>query len=97
FTNDDFIIIKNELFSTIPNGTQIGLFENINDSNQISLPYYNTTAFTHTIYAKITNLNCYDPIPITLIVDTFEEDIQDEFFSTCSGESVTLQAEEGYD
>ena len=97
FTNGDLNNIKNDLFYSLPNTYQLELFNNINDVNPISIPYYNTTAYSHTIYAKITNLNCYDPIPITLIVDTFEEDIQDEFFSICSGESVTLEAEEGYD
>lgn len=97
FTNAELITIKNNLFTTLPSGYQVELFEDISDTSPITIPYYNSTPYSHIIYGKVVNVDCYDPIPINLIVNTFEGDIQDEFFSICSGESVVLQAEEGYD
>ena len=96
FTNGDLLTIKNQLFGSLPSNYTLQLFDNINDTTPITIPYYNNTPYTHTIYGKITNIDCYDPIPITLFVNTFEDEIPDETISICSGTSVILQAEIGY-
>ncbi|BCY28588.1 T9SS type B sorting domain-containing protein [Flavobacterium okayamense] len=96
FTNGDLLAIKNQLFNSLPSNYTLQLFDNINDTTPITIPYYNNTPYTHTIYGKITNVNCYAPIPITLIVNIFEDEIPDETLSICSGSSVILQAETGY-
>ena len=96
FTNGDLLTIKNQLFNSLPNNYELQLFENITDTTPIAIPYYNITPYTHTIYGIITNVDCYAPIPITLIVNTFEDEIPDETYSICSGSSAILQAETGY-
>lgn len=97
FTATDLNTIKNQLFITLPSNYTLQLFENIGDTTPISIPFHNNTAYNQTIYGIITNISCYDPIPIDLIVNIFEDEIEDEFYSICSGSSVTLEADEGYD
>lgn len=97
FTATDLNTIKNQLFITLPSNYTLQLFENIGDTTPISIPFHNNTAYNQTIYGIITNISCYDPIPIDLIVNVFEDEIEDEFYSICSGSSVTLEADEGYD
>lgn len=97
FTPSDLNTIKSQLFVSLPSNYTLQLFENIGDITPISIPYHNSTPYNQTIYGIITNIDCYDPIPIEITINVFEDEIEDQFYSICSGTTITLEADEGYD
>lgn len=87
------------LFTNLPTNYQVSFFESSSSTNPLPSTYQNTTPYQQTIYAKITNIpSCYDNIsfPITLVVNTFEEDIVDETIGICENNSIILDAENGF-
>lgn len=97
FSQVDFNVIKNQLFSNLPTNYQIGLFATTTSTTEIVLPYTNTVPYTQTIYARITNIQgCYNDYPINLIVNTFNEVITNETIGLCDGNSIILDAGNGF-
>lgn len=97
-TATEIASIINDLFPTLPSNYNVALFANPTDSTPIPIPYTNSTAFTETLYAKITNFNCYanDAFPVNISVQTFGEVINDEIIGLCDGDTAVLQANLGY-
>lgn len=65
-----------------------------------SLPYIfkNTTANQQIIYGRIINgSNCYEIVPVTLVVNKFDSpNFQDETTSLCTGSTTTLSVASSY-
>jgi len=98
FTQTDFDLIKNQLFSNLPSNYQIGLFATTTSTAQMELPYTNTTAFAQTIYARITNIqNCYSYYPINLSINVFTNVITNVTIGLCNGNAIALNAGSGFD
>lgn len=68
------------------------------DANPLPYIFKNTTAFTQIIYAKATNgPDCYDILPITLVVNTFDPpNFEDQSAYLCKGEPITLSVATGF-
>ncbi len=98
FSSTNFNDILATLFTNLPPNYTVAFFENPSDTNPISFPFTNSSAFSQTVYAKITNFNCFanDAFPVYLSVTPFDEGIQDETIGLCDGSEVILQAEQGY-
>ena len=96
FTQSDFDSILTNLFINLPTGYSVGFFENASDTTPIQIPYQNTTAFSDTIYAKITTIDCYPAFPISLNVNIFNEMVTDETIGLCSGNAIMLETIPGY-
>ena len=76
FTQADFDIIKNQLFTNLPSNYQIKFYKDQEaTSTPINIPYTNSIPGQETIYARISNINsaCYPNYPINLNVNTFEK------------------------
>ncbi|MDK2772366.1 MAG: T9SS type B sorting domain-containing protein [Flavobacterium sp.] len=97
-TATEIASIINDLFPTLPSNYNVALFANPTDSTPIPIPYTNSTAFTETLYAKITNFNCYanNAFPVNITIQTFEEVINDVTVGLCDGDAAVLQANLGY-
>jgi gliding motility-associated-like protein len=86
----------------LPSGLTFSYFLNTNDalSDTNALPniFKNTTAFTQIIYVKATNgPDCYDILPITLVVNTFDPpNFEEESKYLCKEEPITLSAASGF-
>lgn len=99
FSSFNLSSIIPSLFTNLPTNYQVSFFESSSSTNPLPLTYQNTTPYQQTIYAKITNISsCYDNIsfPITLVVNTFEEDIVDETIGICENNSIILDAGNGF-
>lgn len=93
----DLNAIKTSLFTNLPTGFQIEFFETITSTTALPSNYSNTTPFTQTIYAKITNIqNCYVPFPVYLTVNVFNLQFQNEYISICNSNDELLVAPAGY-
>lgn len=93
----DLATIQTQIFSSLPTGFTIGLFDSTTSTTPLSSSYTNTTPFEQIIYARITNIaNCYGNIPITLIVNTFSEIITDETIGICNNTPTNISAPGGY-
>lgn len=97
FKSSDITTIKDNLFTNLPTGYIVELFDSPTSTIPIAIPFYNNTAYDDTIYAKITNSNCYSAIPIALHVNTFEEVFPDQTIGICNNTATTLEAPLGYD
>lgn len=96
FTNADFTTIASNLFTNLPPFYTIGFFESPTSTVPLVFPYINTSPYNSIVYAKITNIdNCYIPVAINLIVNTFDELLVSENVSLCENNSVTLTAPAG--
>ena len=84
------------LFTNLPSNYTVAFFDSPTSSNPLPFSYQNTTPFSQVIYAKITNINCYAAVPVTLTILTFDEIILDESITICSGQSATLIADGGF-
>jgi len=84
------------LFTNLPSQYTVAFFDSPTSSNPLPFSYQNTTAYSQVIYAKITNNNCYNAIPVTLTILTFDEVIIDETIQICNGQSATLIADNGF-
>lgn len=91
-----------QIISGLPSGMVVNYFLNTNDAlvdtNTLPNLFKNTTAFTQIIYAKAANgSDCYDIVPITLIVNTFDPpNFEDETQFLCSGDETTLTVATGF-
>ena len=93
----DLATIQTQIFSSLPAGFTIGLFDSTTSTTPLPSSYTNTTPFQQIIYARITNIpNCYDNIPITLNVNTFPEIISDETIGICNKTPTNIGAPSGY-
>lgn len=93
----DLATIQTQIFSSLPAGFTIGLFDSTTSTTPLPSSYTNTTPFQQIIYARITNiLNCYGNIPITLNVNTFPEIISDETIGICNNTPTNIGAPSGY-
>ena len=93
----DLATIQTQIFSSLPTGFTIGLFDSTTSTTPLPSSYTNTTPFEQIIYARITNIsNCYGNIPITLIVNTFSEIITDETIGICNNTPTNISAPSGY-
>ena len=96
FNPIDIVNMKTNLFTNLPSYYTVELFKLPTDTTPLTIPFYNTTPFSQVIYAKITNSNCYDPIPITISVNVFELNTPSVEISICEGQNTLLQADLGY-
>lgn len=88
----------------LPAGLNVAYYLTQNDGlteiNQLPDPYTNTSPFQQIIWARITNgPNCYDIIPVTLIINTFSaQDFEDETLYLCEGlNTITLSVPDIYE
>lgn len=85
------------IFPTLPNGYQVGFFNTTTSTTQLPINYTNTTPFQQIIFARVLNTQgCYQDIPITLNINTFDEFVEDETVYFCSGTTVELDAGPGF-
>ncbi len=97
-TTFDLNSIKNQIFTNLPSNYQVDFFETSTSSAVLPLTYTNTTAYSQTIFARITNIQgCYNDYPINLIVNTFNQVITNETIGLCNGNSILLDAGNGFD
>lgn len=93
----DLNAMKNEIFSNLPSNYQIDFFETSTSTTPLPISYTNTTAYYQPIYARITNIQgCYNDYPMNLIVNTFNEVITNETIGLCDGNSIILDAGNGF-
>jgi gliding motility-associated-like protein len=89
--------LVDEIFPSLPNDFNVLFYLEATSVNPLPGFYQNTTPYIQTIYARFDKYpNCYQPIPITLIVNTFEDLIQNEVIGFCQGNSIVLNADSGY-
>lgn len=94
FTTNEIIA---EIFSNLPNTFQVQLFETADSTTPIAENYTNTTPFTQTLYAKITNVQgCYPAIPIQITINSLSGNFSNETREFCLGTSINLQAPTGF-
>ena len=90
------------IISGLPAGLTVNYFLNPNDAlaevNPLPNIFTNTIAFSQTIYARVINgPDCYDIVPITLVVNTFDPiNFEDETEYLCSGDEITLSVATGF-
>ncbi|MCD0471333.1 T9SS type B sorting domain-containing protein [Flavobacterium sp. JAS] len=91
-----------QVLAGLPNGLVANYFLTQNDAitetNKLSSPFKNTTAFNQTIYVRVINgPDCYNVTPITLVVNTFDPpNFKDESKTICKGVTTTLAVATGF-
>jgi gliding motility-associated-like protein len=89
--------LVDQIFPSLPNDFNVLFYSEATSINPLPGFYQNTTPYSQTIYARFDKYpNCYQAIPITLIVNTFEDPIQNEVIGFCQGNSIVLNADSGY-
>ena len=89
--------LVDQIFPSLPNDFNVLFYSEATSVNPLPGFYQNTTPYSQTIYAKFDKYpNCYQAIPITLIVNTFEDPIQNEVIGFCQGNSIVLNADSSY-
>ena len=96
FNPIDIVNIKSNLFTNLPNYYSVELFKNPTDTTPIAIPFFNNIAYSDVIYAKITNSNCFNPIPINITVNTFIINTPNVTINICEEDNIILQAEQGF-
>ena len=84
------------LFTNLPAGYQVSFYDSPASTTPLANPFTNTTPLQQTIYAKISNNNCYGFYAITLNINVFTAVILDENAGICNGQPITLTADPGY-
>jgi gliding motility-associated-like protein len=93
----DLNAIKNQIFTNLPINYVVSFFETTTSTSALSSNYTNTTAFSHTIYARVLNIQgCYTDYPIYLNVTTFDAIILDEEMVLCENDVLILNAGAGF-
>ena len=93
----DLATIQTQIFSSLPTGFTIGLFDSTTSTTPLPSSYTNTTPFQQFIYARITNIqNCYGNIPIILNVNTFPEIFANETIGICNNTPTDISAPSGF-
>ncbi len=91
-----------QVLTGLPAGMIVEYYLNTTDAvyQKYMLPniFKNTTANQQIIYARIVNgADCYEIVPITLVVNTFSPpNFQDEATALCIGSTTTLSVVSGY-
>lgn len=91
-----------QLITGLPNNLKVNYFLNttdaITETNPLPNPFKNTTPFTQLIYAKVVNgTDCYDIVPITLVVNTFDPpNFEDQTLYLCKGDEINLTVATGF-
>lgn len=89
--------LVDDIFPNLPSDFDVSFYFDPSDSSPLPNFYQNSVPYTQTIYAKFNKYqNCYAAIPITLNVNTFEDNILNEIIGYCAGNSVELEADSGY-
>lgn len=88
--------ITSTLFTNLPSYYTVAYYESATSTTPLPFLYQNTTPYSQTIYAKITNSNCYAAVPVTLTILTFDAIFSDETIGICNGGSATLTADTGF-
>ena len=89
--------LVDEIFPNLPSDFDVSFYFDPSDTSPLPNFYQNSVPYTQTIYAKFNKYqNCYSTIPITLNVNTFEDNILNEIIGYCTGNSVELEADSGY-
>ena len=96
FNPIDIVNMKSNLYLNLPSYYTVELFKTPTDIVPLTIPFFNTTAFSQVIYAKVTNSNCFDTIPITISVNIFELNTPNITVNICEEDDVYLQAELGF-
>lgn len=94
-TSFDLNLIKTQLFTNLPASFQIAFFDSTTSTTPLADNYINATANQQTIYARITNVQCYPTFPIQLKVNNFTLG-QNEIIGLCNGNSEILSVPNGY-
>ncbi|MFT6638222.1 MAG: gliding motility-associated-like protein [Flavobacterium sp.] len=95
-TEFDLNAIKNQIFSNLPSSYQVDFFE-ASTNTILPLSYTNTTAYSQPIFARITNIQgCYSDFQINLVVNVFDEVLVNESIGLCDGNSIILDAGNGF-
>jgi len=70
----------------------------LTETDQLPNIFKNTTAYNQTIYARVVNgPDCYDLVPVTLVVDTFESsNFENESKFLCKDSNVVLMINTGF-
>lgn len=84
------------LFLNLPANLQVNFYSSPTSTVALSNSFLLTTPFQQTIYAKISNSSCYNPIAVTLNINTFNAIINDETAAICNNVSTTLTADGGF-
>lgn len=84
------------LFSNLPANYQVGFYNSPTSTTLLPNSFQNTTPNQQIIYAKIRNVNCYNPIPITINIQAFSGIITDETVNICVNIPINLVANSGY-
>ena len=84
------------LFLNLPSNLQVNFYSSPTSTVALSNSFLLTTPFQQTIYAKISNSSCYNPIAVTLNINTFNAIINDETAAICNNVSTTLTADSGF-
>lgn len=84
------------LFTNLPAGYRVSFYSSPSSSTALPDSYQNTTPFQQLIYAKIDNINCYAPFPITININAFTNVILDQTTAICNNTATTLTADAGY-
>lgn len=84
------------LFLNLPSNLQVNFYSSPTSTVALSNSFLLTTPFQQTIYAKISNSSCYNPIAVTLNINTFNAIINDETVAICNNISTTLTADSGF-
>jgi gliding motility-associated-like protein len=89
--------LVDDIFPNLPSDFDVSFYFDPSDTSPLPNFYQNSVPYTQTIYAKFNKYqNCYAAIPITLNVNTFEDNILNEIIGYCAGNSVELEADSGY-
>lgn len=95
FNPIDIVNMTNDLYINLPSYYRVELFRTPTDTTPLAIPFFNSSPYSQVIYARITNSNCYEQIPITITVNVFELNSPNTTLNICEGQSTTLQAELG--
>ena len=91
-----------QVLAGLPTGLVANYYLSENDAltetNKLSNLFKNTTTYNQTIYVRVINgPDCYDIVPITLVVNTFDPvNFEDEAQYLCSGDEITLSVATGF-
>jgi len=91
-----------QVISGLPSSLTVNYFLSSNDAitetNPLPNTFKNTTAFNQTIYARVINgPDCYDIVPVTLVVNTFDpQNFENETAYLCGGDEITLSVATGF-
>ena len=89
--------LVDDIFPNLPSDFDVSFYFDPSDSSPLPNFYQNSVPYNQTIYAKFNKYeNCYAAIPITLNINTFEDNILNETIEYCAGNSVELEADSGY-